>query len=250
MAKDSAGLSGAALSAAARRQRAQLPTFAPLLEEVELAGWSSHRRMLSGNFHDWMLLEDGHLLLAVGRGVGAELGDPADAALVAQAAWTAIRAHAHHTRDAGTLLSLAARTLWPLPEADQQAAVAVALVDAIGGRASVAVAGDCLVWRVRAATCEPLDEHQPALGSSSHFPYMAHEIELCLRERLLLVADHPQLRSERSVPSLPADFSRLSAESHRRMTAHDALSIVRPRYERAAETNPAAEASVVVLRRR
>jgi hypothetical protein len=245
-----ATMSGAALSAAARRQRAQLPTFAPLLEEVELAGWSSHRHCLSGNFHDWMLLDDGHLLLAVGRGVRAEHGDPADAALAAQAAWTAIRAHALHTRDAGTLLSLAARTLWPLPEADQQASVAVALVDAVGGRASIAVAGDCQVWRVRAASCDPLDDRQPPLGTNSHFPYMTHEIELCLRERLLLVADNPDLRSEKSAASLAADFSRLEAETHRRMTAADALAMLRPRYDRAAETNAAAETSLIVLRRR
>jgi hypothetical protein len=29
------------------------------MEEIELAGWSSHRRRLSGNFHDWMLLATG-----------------------------------------------------------------------------------------------------------------------------------------------------------------------------------------------
>ena len=46
---------------------AQLPPFAPLLEELEIAGWSSHRQQLSGNFHDWMLLGSDRLLVIVGR---------------------------------------------------------------------------------------------------------------------------------------------------------------------------------------
>ena len=52
---------------AAARQNSQLPGFAPLLEELEVAGWSSHRRALSGNFHDWMLLERRTLLVMLIR---------------------------------------------------------------------------------------------------------------------------------------------------------------------------------------
>lgn len=237
-------------TAAVRRQRAQLPTFAPLLEEVELAGWSSHRRTLSGNFHDWMLVDDRRVLMTVGRTIGTADCGAVDAALVAQAAWTAIRAHARHTCDAGALLSLAASTLWPLPDDQQQAMVALALVDTMGGRVSLAVAGDCLAWRVRAATCEPLCDHQPPLGTSSTFPYLSHEIELRLRERLVLIADNPLLRTERMTTSIEAGFTHLDAETHRRMTAPDALGIVRRPYERAAGADPLAAVSIAVVRRR
>src|ERR1700704_1768457 len=48
---------------AAGREQDVLPAFAPLLEELELAGWSSQWRMLSGHFHDWMLLDRGRLLV-------------------------------------------------------------------------------------------------------------------------------------------------------------------------------------------
>ena len=107
---------GAAIAnAAAMRQNAQLPAFAPLLEELEVAGWSSHRRMLSGNFHDWSLLEGRTLLVMAGQAIAAQPNesiDPIEAALVAQGAWASIRSHAHHAGDAGTLLSLAAQSLW------------------------------------------------------------------------------------------------------------------------------------------
>ena len=85
--------------AAATRQNAQLPAFAPLLEELEVAGWSSHRRKLSGNFHDWLLLEGRTLLVMAGQAgttQSTDSIDPIEAALVAQGAWASIRSHAHH----------------------------------------------------------------------------------------------------------------------------------------------------------
>src|SRR5262249_35590949 len=135
------------IAAAASRQSAQLPPFAPLLEELEVAGWSSHRRMLSGNFHDWMLLES-HTLMVVGAQAvamrPAEIADPIEAALVAQGAWATIRSQAHHASDAGTLLSLAARSLWQNVGDQFQMEAAVAIIDLEGGHTSVAVAGDCI----------------------------------------------------------------------------------------------------------
>lgn len=238
------------VSSAARRQRAQLPSFAPLLEEVELAGWSSHRQTLSGNFHDWLLLDDSRVLVTVGRTVGTELSDPVEAALVAQAAWTAVRAQARHSSDAGELLSLAAHTLWPLPAALQQCEVVVALIDTVGGHVSMAVAGDCLAWRVRAAACEPLGGQQPPLGTDHNFPYRSYESALCLRERLVMVADNPLLRTEKLVAAIESEFTHLDAETHRRMTAPEALGLVRHRLEQRSQDDALAAASAVVIRRR
>jgi hypothetical protein len=237
-------------AAAADRQHEQLPTFVPVLEEVELDGWSSHPHALSGNFHDWMLLGGRRILVMVGQAAGQEPCDPIETALVAQATWTALRAHAQHTDDAGRLLSLAARTLWTNPTMHQQASVAVALVDSVGGSASLAIAGDALACRVRAATWEQLPGEQPPLGAETKFDYAAHEFALSLRERLLLVADHPDYRPTRMAASLAAEFAQLNAESHRRMTATDTLSIARRRYEREAHNSPLASASIVALRRR
>lgn len=241
---------GPHLSAAADRQQEQLPAFAPLLEEVELDGWSSHERMPSGNFHDWMLLEGGRVLVMAGHVVGRGLCDPIETALVAQAAWTAIRAHSLHTTDAGQLLSLAARTLWTNPAMSGQAAVAVALVDAVGGSASLALAGPCLAWRVRAATWDQFPSDRPPLGAETGVAYTAHNFAMSLRERLLLVADHPAHRPRKFVPTIAAEFARLSAESHRRMTATDALSTLRARYEHLAAGDVLASASFVAVRRR
>ena len=115
---------------------------------------------------------------------------------------------------------------------------------------NLAIAGDCLVWRVRAARCEQLPCDQPPLGTEANFAYAAHEFALSLRERLLLVADNSAQRSARFAASITAQFSRLDAESHRRMTARDALRIVQARCEQDLAAAPQASASVVAVRRR
>jgi hypothetical protein len=235
---------------AADREQDVLPAFAPLLEELELAGWSSQWRMLGGHFHDWMLLDRRRVLVMVGQTAPTELADPMETALMAQAASIAIRAHAQHSDDAGQLLSLAARSLRSLASTPHHASVAVALVDAVGGSTSLAVAGNCLAWRVRAAKCEQLPSDQPSLGAERNFTYAAQDFALSLRERLLLVADHAQHRASKFTASIAAQFRHVDAESHRRMTAAEAAAIVRHQYEDEIEQNPLASASIIAVRRR
>lgn len=225
------------------------PPFAPLLEETELAGWSSHRDFLSGSFYDWRLLDDGRVLVSVGQATATLPTDRLALALAAQAAQAAIRAHALHTENTGTLLQFAARTLG-LGDLNEQVSLAVALIDGVGGEVNLAIAGDCLVWRVRAARWEQLPRDQPPLGVEANFSYAAHEFALSLRERLLLVADNSVERSTRFAASIVARFTRLDAESHRRMTAVDALSIVQGRCEQEMTADPRASASAVTVRRR
>jgi hypothetical protein len=191
------------------------------------------------------------VLVMAGHAADAELLDPDESAFVAQAAWTAIRAHAVHTRDAGTLLSLASQTVWSSAEAAVRATVAVALVDTAGGRVSVALAGDCLAWRIRAASCEQLSVRQPHFGTSAEFAYLSNSYDLSLRERLILAADDTPQRSPRVASAIATSFSQLDAESHRRMTAADAVAIVCQHYERAATSPvPCASASIAAIRRR
>ncbi len=219
------------------------------MEETEFAGWSSHRNLVAGGFFDWRLLDDGRVLACVAQVATLLPSDRLSLALSAQAAQTAIRAHALHTEDAGTLLQLAARTLG-IVDRDQQVSLAVALVDGVGGSVNLAIAGDCLVWRVRAARWEQLPSDQPPLGVETNFAYAAHDFALSLRERLLLAADNPAHRSPRFADSITGQFSRLAAEAHRRMTAADALAIVQTRVEQEWASNPKASANVVAVRRR
>ncbi|HEX2476530.1 MAG TPA: hypothetical protein VHK01_17385 [Lacipirellulaceae bacterium] len=233
------------------RLRAQLPAFAPLLEELEIAGWSASGSPSHGNFHDWLLLGGDRVLVVAGHATSTEPAGAEESAMVAQAAWSAIRAHAIHTRDAGKLLSLAAQTVWTSPEAAIRAAVAVALVDTTGGEVNIALAGDCLAWRIRAASCEQFTICQPLLGAAPDFAYLSHAFELSLRERLILTVDDAHERPPRLATNIAAAFSHLDAETHRRMTAADAVTLVSQHYEGDRPTTVAGEsASVAAIRRR
>jgi hypothetical protein len=238
-------------ASATNRQKAQLPSFAPLLEELEVAGWSSHRRMLSGNFHDWFIVNGRTLLVMVGQAVALDNNpthDAIEAALVAQGAWASIRSHAHHAEGAGELLSLAAGSLWSNMNTGLQAAAVVALADLEGGHASIAMAGDGLAFRVRAAGAEQIGTPQPTLGTDPNFSYVSHSLQLSLRERLVLMVDEPAKRTDKLAAKILGRFSQIDAESHRRMLAADAVSLVRESYELCPDGSAAA--SIASVRRR
>ncbi len=82
------------------------------------------------------------------------------------------------------------------------------------------------------------------------FSYLSHSFELSLRERLILAADDPLTRPKSPLAAI-AGLSRLDAETHRRMTAADAVGIVRERYEQTeADSLLIPSASLAAIRRR
>lgn len=239
-------------SPASARLRAQHPNFAPLLEELEIAGWSAQSRPLSANFHDWLLLGNDRILVTAGHVVvpGHVEVDTVEAALVAQAVWAAIRALAPQASDAGALLSRVAQALWPQSADALQVCVGVALVDTAGGQLSIAIAGECLAWRVRAASCERPAIQQPPLGTSVGCTYLGHSLDLALRERLVLVAHDATHHGPPLESAIAQSFSHLDAESHRRMTAQDAVSLARWIAEHELKGGEDLSLSIAAVRRR
>lgn len=232
---------------AIQRRRNQLPAFAPLLEELEITGWSSHRDKLAGNFHDWLPLADGGVLVALGKAVESAAGDPIDAALVAQSIWTAIRSHALHTGDAGTIVSLVSKTWGSGSIGGAAASVAIGIVDPIGGRIHVAVAGNCLAIRVRAATCETLHTNGFPVGAQPATHYSHQQFELRPRERFVLFTAMNAGAAVAIENSIGRHFANVSAESHRKMTATETLKHLRGVVENMDDD---VSTSTLVVRRR
>jgi hypothetical protein len=197
-----------------------------------------------------MLLERRTLLVLAGHATSAESADPIEVALVAQGAWAAIRSHAQHANDAGTLLSLTGKSLWPIANPGIQASIAVAIVDLDGGYATVAAAGDCVALKIRAMGAEQITLSQPAIGANCEHMYPSHSIQLSLRERIVLVATESTRRPANAVANITSEFSRLDAESHRRMMAADAVGIVRQCYNARRAVEDRASVSIVAVRRR
>jgi len=241
------------ITTAASRQSSQLPTFAPLLEELEIAGWSSHRRSLSGNFHDWMLLDRRSLMVMAGQAVGTRAGEAVDsieAAVVAQGAWATIRSQANHADDAGTVLSLAARSLWSNVGGNILVEAAVAIIDLEGGQTSVAIAGDCIALRIQAESCAQIATRQPMLGAVSDFTYLGHSVSLPARGRIVLMADDAQRRAAKLMSQLMTRFAKLDTDAHRWMMAADVIAMVREERDQLAVNSERSAASVVAVRRR
>ena len=197
-----------------------------------------------------MLLANGRVLVVVGQTGEPEFADATNAALLSQAAWATLRAHALHVRDAGALLSLTAKSLWPMPGAIQHVSAAVAPSTLSAAGSTSPFRGTARCGACRAAATEQLTVHQPPLGTSCDFAYRSHVLELSLRERLILVADEPAYRMNRCVAALESAFTHLSAESHRRMTAVDAVAIAREQFDGGGEGDAQTSASIVAVRRR
>jgi hypothetical protein len=209
--------------------------------------------MLSANFHDWSLLDNRTLMVVACQAVAVradECVDPIEAAMVAQAAWASIRSQAHHTGDAGTLLSLVARSLWANVGGNIQAEVAIAITDLEGGHTSVAVAGDCAALHIHAAGCEQIATRQPMLGAVSEFTYLGHSVKLSLRERIVLMVDNAQRRPATLMSRVAASFAKFDAEAHRRMMAADAIAVVREERDQAMGDGERSAASIVAVQRR
>ena len=64
------------------------------------------------------------------------------------------------------------------------------------------------------------------------------------------MADEPLRRPAKLTAKIASSFSRLDAESHRRMMAADAISLVRESYEQPGDENGRPTASIVAVRRR
>ena len=235
-------LKGSSLS----RLRDQLPTFAPLLDELELTGWSSDRGEQPGSFHDWMTLDGGMVLVAAGC-ITSETRGAEDMALVSQLVWTALRAHAVHSRDAGELISLVSRTVRAGPTGEPLAALVVGLVQPTEGWVNLAIAGNCLAVRIRAAACEVLQPDRAALGEPDHAGDLGQRFQLYPRERLALVAHRA---SSTLSGAIDRQFTGISAQDHRKMTAAQTVFLVRNACGAARPQTDPSPTSVVVLRRR
>jgi len=106
------------------------------------------------------------------------------------------------------------------------------------------------VIKIRATGSEPIAVNQLALGADCEFIYPSHSIQLSLRDRIVLVADEPARRPAKLSAKIAGSFSRLDAESHRRMMATDAVGLVRELYDERSEEDSRPSTSIVAVRRR
>lgn len=147
-------------------QQNRLPTMKPFLDEWEVAGWTEPVGDLSAQFHDWCILPDGRLSLAVGSGQGCSV----EAALNATTLQTALKAHGNYRHEADDMLSRVNETVWASSVGDQLGSLTYVLVNPETNRLEIASSGRCSCFLIREQDVELLPVSDVLLGSVSHLP--------------------------------------------------------------------------------
>lgn len=150
------------------RERAELaslretlePRIAPLAPGWEIAGPDGAAPRDDADLVDWFARPDGTLFGLVAR---AE-GQGGAAALRAQMARTALRAHAAHVDDPGRLVRAVHETLWSAATAGLPTDLACCVAAPDSGRVRLAAAGQFAVRLARGGKPEVVGECRPPLG--------------------------------------------------------------------------------------
>ncbi len=172
------------LEVAARWQQDRLPSVVPLLPEFEVSGWTHQAKGVGGDFHDWTVLPDGRLALAVGDAQGA----PLQAGLNAAAVQAAVRAHAGYRHSAPQLLTRLNDTLWQGSAGDQFASFGYAIVNPESGELELALAGSVAALVIRNEGREIFAADGAPLGTGVEPPLKTMTLALEPGECLVLLS--------------------------------------------------------------
>jgi phosphoserine phosphatase RsbU/P len=222
----------------------RLPSVAPLLDDYQLAGWTAQAAGIGGDFHDWSVLPDGRLALAVGDAEGS----PLEAALGAASLHAALKSHAGYRHGAGEIMQRINESLIAGSPGDQRAALGYALIEPDNGQVELALAGDAALIVVGIENRQLICAEQPALGESPEASFFQKDFTLGREEALVLISggvrraiDSAGLRiGEASIASL--------VQRHLRESASELVARLRRLLE--CGELPADDMTVVVLKRR
>lgn len=183
------------LTHAAQWQQHRLPRIKPMLPGWDLSGWTAQAGALGGDFHDWFILLDGDLAVAVGDAQGKMF----ESGLTTATLHTALRAHASYGHTVQQVAERINETLWTASVGDQFASLFYANVQPetgavehiAAGHVYAAVVGDSL------RTLAPSDALP--LGTQPDSDYAAISDRLERGEMLVAISEgvHRALRGTR-----------------------------------------------------
>ena len=141
-------------------QEAQLPNIEPILDEVEVQGWTQQSGLLGGDFHSWTVLPDGNLAVALGD-VQAPM---IEAGLGCANLHALVQCHAEYQQAPGQVLSRVAENLWTGSMGDHFASLMFGVVDLPKRDFRFAAAGFIGAIYLHGSGVETLSDSVPPLG--------------------------------------------------------------------------------------
>lgn len=203
------------LAQAAACQRSRLPRIKPLLAGWQVAGWTAQRDHLGGDFHDWFVLPDGALAIAVGDAQGKMF----EAGFTCATVQTALKSHAGYRHSAQQMVERVNETLWTASTGDQFASLYYGLIQPGSGEIEHAMAGHIHAVILGDAVRNLSIEAGPSLGTQPDSEYPASRARLATDEILVIFSEglEKSLKDERK-----RDFWNLIRQ-HRRAGADELI---------------------------
>jgi sigma-B regulation protein RsbU (phosphoserine phosphatase) len=234
------------MAAAEHFQRDQLPAIAPLLPGWDVAGWTGQACQVGGDFHDWFPIGGDRLAVAV--------GDVSDhglvAALAASGLRAALRAHAEHLDDSGSLLERINRSLWTGSSGGLPAALFCGVIEPHGGLIRYAWAGYPSIVHLTRDACRQLADPRMPLGIDPDTRYAAQVATLAPGDILVLFSDGVRAAFAEEFQATGVSGAVEAVRDHRDAPAAALVDLVRSRLEaHTVEAAPHDQAVVIVKRR-
>jgi serine phosphatase RsbU (regulator of sigma subunit) len=233
------------IAIAERIQRNELPTISPLLDNWNVAGWTSQADGVGGAFHDWFCLPRG--LLAVALGKSPQQG--VAGALTANAVKTATRAHARYNRQAERLLQQVNLTLWTGSAGDQHSDLFCGLIETATGRVCCSSAGKISLIRLKPDGWESLSQPSPMIGESPEIDFEQYGYELQPGESLIAFSN--TIRDAKNGKGEIFGESKLAEALHEKtkLTAEELAAAIREAYQQHTATPDHHDLAILVVKR-
>jgi serine phosphatase RsbU (regulator of sigma subunit) len=155
------------LTHAAQWQHNRMPRIKPLLDGWQVAGWTSQADSLGGDFHDWFVLPDGALAVAVGDAEGKMF----EAGLTASALHTSLKSHANYRHSPREMAERINETLWTASVGDQFASLFYATIQPKTGWVKHVTAGHVYASIIGEEVTDLASEQSPPLGTQPDAEY-------------------------------------------------------------------------------
>ncbi len=163
-------------------QQEQRPTFPPVLEDWDLAAWTTSADQMTGEFHDWGVLPDGRAFLAL----GSMENDSLAGTLATASVHAALKAHTAYPHGASQMLERINETLWAGLSEARFASLFYAILDPERGELEYAFAGRVQGWIASPRGVRPLTQAAPMLGVGPATPYIPQRARMLAGESLVL----------------------------------------------------------------
>ncbi len=165
-----------ALEALVNCQDELRPRVPPLVDGWQVAGKTCHPAQVASQFHDWFILPDGRIAVAV---ADAE-GNAIEAALTCVMLQVALRSQAVHPHEPRQMLDLLNETLWTHSTGNRFASLFYAVIDPDSGQMVYASAGENRGLVHGDQALQTLTDGNPTLGydPDHHYRQSRHTLQL------------------------------------------------------------------------